>query len=153
MARCIRSFSKHYSTLCRRAHAAKQVFISNHTGTLLLLLGLFLLFHGLQELGIAQDVGDGDGGGDVEIDTTEIEKGWCQLYRLIEGKFGGLVATVAGIGAIVASAFAAYRAAVSLVVTAVGAFILRALVSLWFGEPDCNFGGGGGDGGGPAPIG
>jgi hypothetical protein len=40
---------------------------------------------------------------------------------------------VAGLGAIISAAFGAYRAAVGMLVVAVGAFILRALVSLFFG--------------------
>ncbi len=55
------------------------------------------------------------------------------LLRFIEGSFGALVMISAGIGAIVAGAFGAYKAAISLLFVAVGAFILRALVSLFFG--------------------
>lgn len=55
------------------------------------------------------------------------------LFRFIEGAFGALVMVSAGIGAIVAAAFGAYKAAISLLFVAVGAFILRALVSLFFG--------------------
>ena len=57
----------------------------------------------------------------------------------------------AGLASIVAAAMGAYRAAVSLLVVALGAFILRALVSLFFGEQytdlNANEGGGGGAGG------
>ena len=56
------------------------------------------------------------------------------LFALIEGSFGALVMVVAGLGAIIAAAFGAYRAAVGMLVVAVGAFILRALVSLFFGQ-------------------
>ena len=41
---------------------------------------------------------------------------------------------VAGLIAIIAAAMGAYRAAVGMLVVAVGAFILRSLVSLFFGE-------------------
>ena len=46
---------------------------------------------------------------------------------------------VAGLGAIVAAAMGAYRAAVGMLVVAVGAFILRALVSLFFGTDYADF--------------
>lgn len=61
------------------------------------------------------------------------------LYRLIEGAFGALVMVVAGLAAIIAAAMGAYKMAISLVFIAVGAFILRALVSLFFGTnyPAC----------------
>ncbi len=55
------------------------------------------------------------------------------MLRFIEGSFGALVMISAGIGAIVAGAFGAYKAAISLLFVALGAFILRALVSLFFG--------------------
>ena len=55
------------------------------------------------------------------------------ILRFIEGAFGALVMVGAGLGAIVAAAFGAYKAAISLLFVAVGAFILRAIVSLFFG--------------------
>lgn len=55
------------------------------------------------------------------------------LLWFIEGSFGALLMIGAGLGAIVAGAFGAYKAAISLLFVAVGAFILRALVSLFFG--------------------
>ena len=55
------------------------------------------------------------------------------LLRFIEGSFGALVMVASGIGAIVAAAFGAYKAAIALLFVAVGSFILRALVSLFFG--------------------
>lgn len=55
------------------------------------------------------------------------------MLRFIEGPFGALVMVGSGLGAILAGAFGAYKAAISLLFVAVGAFILRALVSLFFG--------------------
>jgi len=55
------------------------------------------------------------------------------LFRLIEGAFGALIMVVAGLGAILAAAMGAYRASLGMLVVALGAFILRALVSLFFG--------------------
>jgi len=40
---------------------------------------------------------------------------------------------VAGLGAIISAAMGAYRASVGMIVVAVGSFILRSLVSLFFG--------------------
>lgn len=55
------------------------------------------------------------------------------MLRFIEGSFGALIMVSAGLGAIVAAAFGGYKVAISLLFVAVGAFILRALVSLFFG--------------------
>ena len=55
-----------------------------------------------------------------------------RLFSLIEGNLGALIMVVAGIAAIVSAAFGAFRAAVSLLAVAVGAFILRSLVEIFF---------------------
>lgn len=70
----------------------------------------------------------------VTFDATEIQRGVCQLLALQEGSFGAMIMVVAGIGAIISSAFGAYRAATSMLVVALGSFILRALVALFFGS-------------------
>jgi hypothetical protein len=54
------------------------------------------------------------------------------ILGLIEGRFGILIMLCAGIGAIVSSAFGQYRAALSLLVVALGAFILRSLITVFF---------------------
>lgn len=74
---------------------------------------------------------------DREVEMPEFEEGLVNcavgsLFRLIEGSFGALVMVVAGLGAIIAASMGAYRASVGMLVVAVGSFILRALVSLFF---------------------
>ncbi len=54
------------------------------------------------------------------------------LLTYLEGSFGALVMVVAGIGAILSSAFGQYRAALGCLVVAVGAFILRSFLSTFF---------------------
>jgi hypothetical protein len=70
---------------------------------------------------------------DADFDDTLIRNSTGNLFRLIEGAFGALIMVVAGIGAIIAAAVGNYKLAYALIVVAVGAFILRALVSLFFG--------------------
>lgn len=60
-----------------------------------------------------------------------------KLLAYIEGPFGALITAAAGIGAIVAAALGGFKVAWTLVVTAVGAFILRAYMSLWFAGQSC----------------
>lgn len=69
------------------------------------------------------------------FDPELIEGAVGNLFMLIEGSFGALIMVVSGLGAIIAAAMGAYRAAVGMLVVALGAFILRALVSLFFGGP------------------
>ena len=56
------------------------------------------------------------------------------IFTYMEGAFGALIMVAAGIGAIVASAFGQYKAALGLLAVAVGAFVLRSLVSTFFND-------------------
>jgi hypothetical protein len=56
------------------------------------------------------------------------------LLTYVEGSFGALVMVAAGIGAIMSSAFGQYRAALSLLVVSVGAFILRSVLATFFND-------------------
>jgi hypothetical protein len=56
------------------------------------------------------------------------------ILTYINGTFGALIMVSAGIAAILASAFGQYRAALGLLVVAVGSFILRSLISTWFND-------------------
>ncbi len=126
-------------TLCVRAH----VFMEQNPQQVLFALGVIALTLGVTELTHAQPsiVDELLGGGDDDFDDREIRKAVCQLFRLIEGAYGALLMTVAGIGAIVAAAVGGYKAAYQCLVVGIGAFILRSMVSLWFGTNFNNCGG------------
>lgn len=103
-----------------------------HASTLLLVLGFALLVGGMSEISVAQD-GPSGSFSEAGFEDDLIRASVGNLFKLVEGAFGALVMVVAGLGAIIAAAMGAYRAAVGMLVVAVGAFILRALVSLFFG--------------------
>lgn len=138
-----------YNILCLKA-----VFLAKrHTDTLLAITGMGFLYFGMLDLSYAQTgfpfgggvggvggVGGGPSVGNGYNDTL-IRVAVCKLFQLIEGSFGGLIMVIAGISAVVSAAFGAYRAALSLIVVGVGAFILRSLVSLFFGNGFCGIGG------------
>jgi len=107
--------------LAFRAHSSKLLFAA----------GIFLLSSGLISLCLAQQVPTYH---QPNYNDTLVRNAVGNLFGLIEGAFGALIMVVSGLGAIVAAAMGAYRAAVGMLVVAVGAFILRALVSLFFGE-------------------
>ena len=65
---------------------------------------------------------------------TRVSDSLNSILTYIEGTFGAMVMVAAGIGAILSSAFGQYRAALGLLVVAVGAFILRSLVSTFFND-------------------
>lgn len=100
---------------------------------LLVSAGMLVLLTDLNYLAWAQN-GPSGTWSDAQFDDTLIRNSVGNLFRLIEGAFGALIMVVSGIGAIVAAAMGAYRAAVGMIVVAVGSFILRALVSLFFGS-------------------
>ncbi len=99
------------------------------------LSGLAILSVGLTELSVAQGR-QPESPEDFYYDYKPIRGSVELLFNLIEGSFGALIMVISGIGAIIAAAFGAYRAAVSLIIVAVGAFVLRSLVSLFFGTFD-----------------
>ena len=120
------------SEYCLAAKTGTLRFLERRGELLLGLLGIGLLIAGLHEVSFAQST--------VELSRSEanfddglIRGSVGNLFKLIEGAFGALVMVVSGLGAIIASAMGAYRAAVGLLVVAVGSFILRSLVSLFFG--------------------
>ena len=56
-----------------------------------------------------------------------------RLLMFIEGAFGALLATTAGIAAIISSAIGNYRMFWALLVVSLGSFILRSFLTLFFG--------------------
>lgn len=115
----------------RSACVSTVGFLGKHATAFMFLFGTVLLTGGLLELSHAQ--GAAKSFSEANFDDTLIKGSVGNLFKLIEGAFGALIMVVAGLGAIVAAAMGAYRAAVGMLVVAVGAFILRALVSLFFG--------------------
>lgn len=123
-----------YSVACRKL----TVGAHRHMTALLLVLGVVLLTGGLIDLSIAQTHETGSFS-EAAFNDTLIRNSVGNLFKLVEGAFGALIMVVAGLGAIVAAAMGAYRAALGMLVVAVGAFILRSLVSLFFGEDYTDF--------------
>ncbi len=87
------------------------------------LFGATLLLAGMTELANAQ-LGPGA--------ASARAYGACSiLLAYMETGFGALVAAATGIGAIVAAAVGGFKAAWSLLVVSIGAFILRAYITLF----------------------
>lgn len=119
-----------YRAACTRV----AVGAMQNADKILLGVGVCLIAGGVADLTIAQ-AGQGPTGSfsQANYDDQLVRAGVGNMFRLIEGAFGALVMVVAGLGAIIAAAMGAYRAALGMLVVALGAFILRALVSLFFG--------------------
>jgi len=89
-------------------------------------IGVLLLSYGAVDGAIAQLAAE------EELDQTRFLAAVHVLLAYLEGSFGALVMVCAGIGAILSSAFGQYRAALSCLVVAVGAFILRSVLETCF---------------------
>ncbi|MCB0323254.1 MAG: hypothetical protein KDD69_06750 [Bdellovibrionales bacterium] len=123
----------------REACTRLVVCCQRHASALLLLLGVTLLLGGMVELSVAQGGGPTGSFSEAAYEDDLVRNSVGNIFKLIEGAFGALIMVVAGLGAIVAAAMGAYRAALGMLVVAVGAFILRALVSLFFGADYVDF--------------
>ena len=132
MKRTMRKVGAKARSVSIKTYAHFESFCEHHATKLLLIMGVGLLAGGLTTLSHA--------GGAPNVFTVPsfndglIRESVALLFALIEGAFGALIMVVAGLGAIVAAAMGAYRAAVGMLVVALGAFILRSLVSLFFGQ-------------------
>lgn len=116
----------YYQAACRKLYVTSKTLGEDYGQVLLFVLGVALLIGGLSDIVVAQDRLDPD------FKEERISNAVCLFFKLIEGAFGALIMVVAGLAAIIAAAMGAYRAAMGMLVVAVGAFILRALVSLFF---------------------
>lgn len=92
---------------------------------------LFLLGAMLLALGTGQDA---EAAREIVYDPTRVTGATNALLLYLEGSFGALVMVSSGIGAILSSAFGQYRAALGLLVVAVGSFILRSLMRTFFND-------------------
>lgn len=129
MKNALKYIAEKYTAICQRT----ALCVERNASALMLVLGVVLLTGGVVEMSAAQGAGPSGSFTEADFDDALIKHSVGNLFKLIEGAFGALIMVVAGLGAIVAAAMGAYRAAVGMLVVAVGAFILRALVSLFFG--------------------
>lgn len=99
-----------------------------HMQCMLFILGVVLLGAGLAEhASAALD-------GTTTYNDVRIADSTNAVLLYLEGSFGALVMVASGIGAILSAAFGQYRAALGLMVVAIGAFILRSLMSTFFND-------------------
>ena len=67
------------------------------------------------------------------FDDNDIRVAVGLLLQFIEGAFGALVMVVAGLLSIIAAAMGSFKTSLTMLIVGVGAYILRSLVSLFFG--------------------
>jgi hypothetical protein len=74
--------------------------------------------------------------GSLWVDQSRFSAAVKALFIYIEGSFGALVMVTAGIGSILSAAFGQYRSSLSMMVVALGSFVLRSLVATFFNDPN-----------------
>ena len=115
-------------SLAQRLGAAFVAPTETHGRAVLFVAGLALLAIGLSADVVAQEALDSS------INDSKIASAVNVIMLYLEGSFGALIMAAAGVGAIMSAAFGQYKAALSLMVVAVGAFILRSFISTFFND-------------------
>ena len=115
-----------FVTLSRKIAAAFVAPTKAQAEAVLFVVGVALLAAGLSTAADAQLT--------ATYNDSRLAGALNQILAYIEGTFGAMVMVACGLGAILSSAFGQYRAALGLLVVAVGAFILRSLVSTFFND-------------------
>ena len=124
----ISRISETYKRIGQKVSAAYYAPTAKQGQVMLFLLGIGLLTGGLV-LSV-----DAQAGLTTTYNDVRIANSVNAILTYLEGSFGALVMVSAGIGAIMSAAFGQYRAALGLLVVAVGAFILRSLMATFFND-------------------
>lgn len=98
-------------------------------------LALFAMGVAILGLGLSHEVSaQVSSGAAINYNDDRITNAVNAIMTYLEGSFGALVMAAAGIGAIMSAAFGQFKASLSLMVVAVGAFILRSLMGTFFND-------------------
>ena len=123
----LKSIRASYLDSCQRLGAFVSAPNKAQVQFMLFALGISLLSLGSLEAANATQGGIG------AYNDTRLNEAVCIVFRYLEGSFGALVMVASGIGAILSAAFGQYRAALGLMVVAIGSFIIRSLTATFFG--------------------
>lgn len=140
LKKSIEAIKERYLHSCQKVGACIKAPSRAHVQLMLFGVGVVMLSTGLIDSVLAQTGAD-EGGGIDEYNAEGIREATCIVFRYLEGSFGALVMVASGIGAILSAAFGQYRAALGLMVVAIGSFIIRSITSTFFGaeNTNCNF--------------
>jgi uncharacterized membrane protein YsdA (DUF1294 family) len=94
----------------------------------LLMLGVFVLAGGIVMGADAQYAKRANYNDDRIAESADL------VLTYLNGSFGALVMVASGIAAILSAAFGQYRAALGLMVVAIGSFIVRSLMGTFFND-------------------
>ena len=123
-----------YANANLKIGAALNAPTKTQTQVVLFLIGVGLLSGGITEMASAASGSNGQGALTLEYNDTRLTQAVNLVLSYIEGSFGAMVMVVAGLSAIISSALGQYKAALGLLIVAVGAFILRSLIGAFFND-------------------
>jgi hypothetical protein len=121
-----------YCAVAQKACSVLSAPTQKQSQVMLFALGVGLLTIGLNEGAAAATATTA--GLATDYNDARLADSLNAILTYIEGTFGAMVMVAAGIGAILSSAMGQYRAALGLLVVAVGAFILRSLIGTFFND-------------------
>lgn len=96
----------------------------------LIALGVATIGFGMMDDAAAQV----SSGAAIQYNAERLNDAVNAIMTYLEGSFGALIMASAGVGAIMSAAFGQYKASLSLLVVAVGSFILRSLMGTFFND-------------------
>ena len=114
-----------YKSACSKVGTCFKAPSRGQAQMFLFILGIVLVSFGLI---------DGVEARDIRYNDQRVSQSVNGVLTYLEGTVGALVMVACGIGAIMSAAFGQYRAALGLMVVAIGAFILRSLLSTFFND-------------------
>lgn len=131
---CVSRTRSGYVNLCQKMACIVIAPTKRQAQLMLFLSGAALLICGMYDSAYAQYGGFIPNGSNraYVVDQTRFEEACKATLGMVEGAFGALVMIAAGVGSILSAAFGQYRASLSLMVVAMGSFVLRSLVSTFF---------------------
>ena len=124
MKKSFKAINSKFTALCQRVSAAFVAPSEKQGRAVMFILGVALIGASLSIDAIAQ----------TKYNDEKIANATNAVLLYLEGSFGALVMAAAGIGAIMSASFGQYKAALSLMIVAVGAFILRSFMSTFFND-------------------
>ena len=132
MKKLVKIASEKIKTACQYTAAAFVAPSEAQVRTIIFLAGISVLAISLSLDATAQ--GGGGGNTSTKYNDAKVANAVNAIMTYLEGSFGALIMAASGIGAIMSAAFGQYKAALSLMVVAVGAFILRSIMSTFFND-------------------
>ncbi len=131
MKKLVKTVSEKIKTACQYTAASFAAPSEAQVRTIIFLAGISMLAISLSLDATAQNTG---GHETVKYNDDKVANAVNAIMTYLEGSFGALIMAASGIGAIMSAAFGQYKAALSLMVVAVGAFILRSIMSTFFND-------------------